>query len=111
MTPDRRGLLSAGFGVTAALAFRANGVTTSAQAGPSDGPPVSGELSVETNVRAAAARDFGHIIHREPRAVLKPASSADIAGLMRWAGQRGLKVAARGRATRPMAVPWRKTAS
>ncbi|MEQ1408532.1 FAD-binding protein [Neorhizobium sp. Rsf11] len=45
---------------------------------------------------AEAADDFGHVVQRRPQAVLKAASVADIADLVRWAASRGLKVAARG---------------
>jgi cytokinin dehydrogenase len=61
-----------------------------------DLPKVHGEFSCEASLRAAAAEDFGHIIRGQPLAVLKPSSSADIAGVMQWAAHRGLKVAARG---------------
>ena len=91
MPSDRRMFLSAGLGVTAALA---SGLTTSAQA--VDRPPLPGNVSLEPEVRAATARDFGRLIHRQPRGVLRPASSADIVSLMRWAKGQGVKVAARG---------------
>ncbi|MEH2556984.1 cytokinin dehydrogenase [Bradyrhizobium algeriense] len=91
MPSDRRMFLSAGLGVTAALA---SGLTTSAQA--VDRPQLSGNVSLDPEVRAAAAHDFGRLIHRQPRGVLRPASGADIAGLMRWAKGEGVKVAARG---------------
>src|SRR5262249_1656541 len=60
-------------------------------------PRVDGEFSGEAQARAAAANDFGHIVHKQPWAVLKPASSADISSLMRWASKKELKVVARGR--------------
>jgi FAD/FMN-containing dehydrogenase len=94
MAPDRRTLLCAGLGATAALASRNNGAA--APENSRDRPSVSGEFNCELDVRAAAANDFGNIIHRQPQAVLRPASSADIASLMRWANDRRLKVAARG---------------
>ena len=96
MTPDRRTFLSAGFGVTAAVASRANGFMTAARAHPDSSLPTSGDLSSDPGVRGAAAQDFGRLVHKQPRAVFRPTSSADIASLMRWAGSRGLKVAARG---------------
>ena len=96
MPSDRRMFLSAGLGVTAALASRASGLTTSAQAVSSESPPFPGNVSLDPDVRAATAHDFGRLIHRQPRGVLKPASSADIASLMRWARSQGVKVAARG---------------
>jgi cytokinin dehydrogenase len=91
MPSDRRMFLSAGLGVTAALA---SGLTTSAQA--VDRPRLSGNVSLDPEVRAAAAHDFGRLIYRQPRGVLRPASAADIASLMRWAKGEGVKVAARG---------------
>ncbi len=75
MPSDRRMFLSAGLGVTAALA---SGLTTSAQAVSSESPPFPVNVSLDPDVRAAAAHDFGRLIHRQPRGVLKPASSADI---------------------------------
>jgi FAD/FMN-containing dehydrogenase len=96
MISDRRSFLSASIGVTAALASRTNGLTTPVRAGACDGPALSGDVNCDPGVRAAASHDFGRLVHKQPRAVLKPASSADIAGLMRWAGSEGVKVAARG---------------
>ena len=96
MSSDRRMFLSAGLGVTAALASCATGLTTAAQAVSSESPPLPGNVNPDPEVRAAAAHDFGRLIHRQPRGVLKPASSADIASLMRWAKAQGVKVAARG---------------
>ena len=96
MPSDRRMFLGAGLGVTAALASRASGLTTAAQAVSSESPPRPGNISFEPELRAAAAHDFGRLIHGQPRGVLKPASSADIASLMRWAKGQGVKVAARG---------------
>ncbi|ANW03597.1 FAD-binding protein [Bradyrhizobium icense] len=96
MPSDRRMFLGAGLGVTAALASHASGLTTSAQAASSDGPPLPANVHLEPEVRAAAAHDFGRLIHKQPRGVLRPASSADIASLMRWAKDRDVKVAARG---------------
>jgi cytokinin dehydrogenase len=96
MTPDRRTLLRAGFGATATLISGTEDMMAESQAGSCDSSGVSGKLNCEADIRAAAARDFGNIIRREPRAVLKPASTADIAGLMQWARKQGLKVAGRG---------------
>ncbi len=96
MTTDRRAFLSAGIGVAAAVASHANALAPLAHADPGEGPPFNGDFSSDPNVRAAAARDFGRLVHKQPRAVFRPASSADIAGLIRWARHRGLKTAARG---------------
>ena len=92
MTTDRRTFLGASLGATATIASCANGLMTSAQAEPAAAP----DLNSDPAVRGAAAHDFGGMIHKQPRAVFKPASSADIAQLMQWAGDRRLKVAARG---------------
>lgn len=96
MTISKRTLLRAGLTVSAALAARANGVAA-AKTDASEAPPICGELSHDRLVLDEAADDFGHMVHARPHAVLKPASVADIAGTMRWAGNRKLKVAARGR--------------
>lgn len=96
MPSDRRMFLSAGLGVTAALASRASGLATSAPAVSLESPPLPGNVSHDADARAATAHDFGRLIHRQPRGVLRPASGADIASLLRWAKGEGVKVAARG---------------
>jgi FAD/FMN-containing dehydrogenase len=96
VTINKRALLGAGLTVSAAIAAQAHRVTTAAKANACEMPSVGGEFRCDTHVLAGAAADFGHIIHRHPQAVFKPESVTDIAGLMRWAGSRGLKVAARG---------------
>ncbi|CAN7152859.1 FAD-binding protein [Rhizobium leguminosarum] len=88
MTTNKRTLLCAGLTATAALAAKATGLAAAAKAGVA--PSVAGDAVT------AAAEDFGHLIHRKPQAVLKPASAAGITELMPWAASRGLKVAARG---------------
>jgi cytokinin dehydrogenase len=96
MPSDRRMFLSAGLGVTAALASGASALAASAQAVSLESPSVPGNVSLDADVRSAAASDFGRLIHRQPRGVMKPASSDDIASLMRRAKTQGVKVAARG---------------
>ncbi|MEH2507310.1 cytokinin dehydrogenase [Bradyrhizobium sp. AZCC 1578] len=96
MPSDRRMFLGAGLGVTAALASRASALAASAQAVSADRPPLPANVRLEPEVRAAAAHDFGRLIHKQPRGVLRPASSADISSLMRWASGADVKVAARG---------------
>jgi FAD/FMN-containing dehydrogenase len=59
-------------------------------------PPFDGQLHFDEQSRAAAADDFGHIVHRMPEAVLNPASDQDVASVILWAGERGRKVAPRG---------------
>jgi cytokinin dehydrogenase len=61
-----------------------------------DLPALDGELTEDPIAREAAADDFGHLVHRLPGGVLRPGSVGDIAAMMRWAGEHGWKVAARG---------------
>jgi FAD/FMN-containing dehydrogenase len=93
MTPNRRTLLHAGVGVTATLASAAiAGQPSGTRDSQSPGPL----LASDAESRAAAAQDFGHIVDRRPRAVCKPATSGEVADIMRWAKDQGLKIAARG---------------
>ncbi len=100
MRTDRRHFLGATFGATAAVASGANGLMTAAQAAAGGAQLLDARVNAypsrDPAVRAAAADDFGRLIHKQPRAVLKAASGADIAALIRWAGSEGVKVAARG---------------
>jgi FAD/FMN-containing dehydrogenase len=96
MPSDRRLFLSAGLGVTAALASHASGLAASAQAVSLESPSLPGNVNLEADVRAAAARDFGGLVHRKPRGVVQPASIDDVASVLRWAKRQGAKVAARG---------------
>jgi cytokinin dehydrogenase len=57
---------------------------------------LSGTLLFGDAERQAAADDFGHIVHRMPVAVLRPGSVDDVVKLVRFANQRGVKVAMRG---------------
>ncbi|VIO79413.1 FAD-binding protein [Bradyrhizobium ivorense] len=114
MTTNRRALLGAGLCVTAAFASRAGLGAMPAQAPVQvqgcewpaasgelrqyacDWLPVAGALGDDGDDRAAASRDFGNIVQRPPRAVVKPASATDISSALRAAGRSGQKVAARG---------------
>lgn len=93
MNPSRRTLLCAGAGFAASAA----GVDGAANAGGRcDASTAEGAFGSDPEARAAAARDFGNILHKEPRVVLRPSTAAEIANALRWARERGLKVAARG---------------
>lgn len=72
--------------------------TTAASASgpPEDLPPLDGELRVDGTARSAAADDFGHMVRREPVAVLFPGSVSDIAAMLRYCRERGLAAAPRG---------------
>ena len=59
-------------------------------------PPLDGTLTVDPTALAAAADDFGHIIHRTPFAVLQPGSIEDVARMVRFARTEGLRIAMRG---------------
>lgn len=59
-------------------------------------PRLDGTLRVDATSLQQAADDFGHIVHRTPVAVLEPGSIEDIARVVRYARQHGLKVAMRG---------------
>jgi cytokinin dehydrogenase len=72
MAPDRRTFLSAGFGVTAAVASRTNGLMTAARSHAGETPSPSGDLNSDPNVRGAAAQDFDRLVHKQPRAVSDP---------------------------------------
>jgi cytokinin dehydrogenase len=92
----RRTALAGGLTCAAAFAAGAGDGPASAKDDRCPTLSVAGELNCNADVLDRAAVDFGHVVRKQPRAVLKPASVADIAAVTRWAGSRGLKVAARG---------------
>ena len=96
MTTDRRKFLNAGIRFTAAIASQSGDLITPALTEPDRASRPGGEVCWDPAARAAFASDFGRLITKQPRAVFRPESSADIARLMRWARDDGLKVAARG---------------
>src|SRR5215212_3060692 len=61
-----------------------------------DFPAFDGELLLDDASRATAADDFGHLVHRQPLAVLRPGSVNDVVNLVRFARRNDIKVAARG---------------
>src|SRR5215208_1960007 len=61
-----------------------------------DFPAFDGVLLLDDASRAAAADDFGHLVHRQPLAVLKPGSVNDVEKLVTFARRNSIKVAARG---------------
>lgn len=68
-----------------------------AYARPSKGfPEFDGVVVTDEASLNAAADDYGHIVHRKPMAVLKPKNSEDVAKMVKFAHQNGIKVAARG---------------
>ncbi|RZL86145.1 MAG: FAD-binding protein, partial [Variovorax sp.] len=55
-----------------------------------------GAMHLDERTRNAAANDFGHLVHRTPLAVVRPASAEDIAETIQWAASCGRRVAPRG---------------
>lgn len=59
-------------------------------------PAFDGVLLLDEASRTTAADDFGHLVHRQPLAVLRPGSVSDVVKLVRFAWRNNIKVAARG---------------
>ncbi len=59
-------------------------------------PRLDGELVTDASSLAEAADDFGHFIHRTPRAVLRPGSIRDVVEMVRYAKKYKIKIAMRG---------------
>jgi FAD/FMN-containing dehydrogenase len=58
-------------------------------------PPLDGSLVLPPNV-AGFTEDFGHLVHRQPQAVLIPGSVADIGRMVDYAKQHRIKIAVNG---------------
>lgn len=110
-TPSRRtllrtlagGVLVAGFDPTArvwAAADTGGAADSGSAAGGGSGvvpvPPLDGRLLLDPADLAPFADDFGHLVHRTPRAVLEPGSVKDIAVMIGFCARLGLPVAPRG---------------
>jgi FAD/FMN-containing dehydrogenase len=59
---------------------------------------LDGVLLLDDASGTTAADDFGHLVHRQPLAVLKPGSVDDVVKLVQFARRNDIKVAARGQA-------------
>jgi cytokinin dehydrogenase len=59
-------------------------------------PSFDGSLLTDGASLAAASDDFGHMVHRQPSAVLKPGSVNDVVEMVMFARRNRIKVAARG---------------
>jgi hypothetical protein len=101
---SRRGLLKGLFAASVVVGFDLTNRTWVTQASSSSSggdfsqlPPLDGTLVTDPASLAAVADDFGHMIHRTPVAVLRPGSVEDVAKLVRFARQHGIKVASRGK--------------
>lgn len=75
----------------------ASGGSGSGSAGDLDHvPPLDGTLLTDDASLAAAADDFGHIVHRTPVAVLRPGSVDDVVAMVRYCNRHQIAIAARG---------------
>lgn len=95
---SRRTLLAAGAAATV-VAFDPAGMGWLTEADADGGirvPGLDGELVVDAESRAEAADDYGHIVHDQPIAVLRPGSVRDVVRMVRFANRHGLTVAMRG---------------
>lgn len=59
-------------------------------------PPLDGVLYTDNTKLAAVSDDFGHIVHRQPIAVLEPGSISDIIRIIQFVRTYKIKIAARG---------------
>src|ERR1051326_4592084 len=57
---------------------------------------LSGQVLLDDASRDAVSTDFGRIIVRKPAAVVRPASSQDVANVIKFAASNGLSVSTRG---------------
>lgn len=102
MNPNRRDVLRMMAGAATTVlgaAALAEATPERVSATPRDQPrhpPLDGELRFDEATRAAAADDFGHIVHQTPNGVLLPGSAQDVATVVGWAGRRGRTVAPQG---------------
>ena len=98
---SRRALLKGIFATSVVVGFDLAGRSWVTQASTGGAfaqlPPLDGTLTTDPASLAAAADDFGHIIHRTPVAVLQPASVEDVVKLVRFAREHNIRVAGRGK--------------
>jgi cytokinin dehydrogenase len=98
---SRRSLLKGIFATSVVIGFDLVGrswVTQASTGGTfAELPPLDGTLTVDPASLAAAADDFGHIIHRTPVAILRPGSVEDVVKLVRFAREHNIRVAGRGK--------------
>ncbi|QNP74155.1 FAD-binding protein [Streptomyces roseirectus] len=97
-TPSRRTVLQGLAAGSAVVAFDpvARSWAATADPGLPQVPPLDGTLRTDAASLAAAAEDYGHIVHRTPAAVLSPGSVDDVVKMIRFCNAHGIKVAPRG---------------
>ncbi|HEX8345254.1 MAG TPA: FAD-binding protein [Actinoplanes sp.] len=61
-------------------------------------PPLDGELALDAGSRQAVATDLGNIVYHQPYAVLRPASTRDVAAMIRFCRAHRIPVSTRGQA-------------
>ena len=61
-------------------------------------PLIAGAVLDDAAAREERASDFGRMIHRVPQVVVRPASTADVAAVIRYARRAGVPVATRAEA-------------
>lgn len=61
-------------------------------------PALDGVLLTDPVSKRLAADDYGNVVHHEPAAVLRPVSVDDVVKIVRYAGERGIRVSMRGQA-------------
>ncbi len=102
MNTNRRAVLIAGLAAAASSAGVACGKAASTSNNPTVQPAaplpsgLDGEVRFDEATRAAAADDFGHIVHKTPVGVLLPGSDEDVAKTIRWGRLVRSKVAPQG---------------
>jgi len=57
---------------------------------------ISGVVLTDERAQEAVASDFGRLVVRKPKAVVRPASAADVASVLKFAARQSLRVATRG---------------
>jgi cytokinin dehydrogenase len=93
---DRRTTL-AGAAVVAFDPMTSQWLTSFAEnTGAVPSPRLDGELVTDDASLTEAATDYGHLVHRRPRAVLRPGSVSDVVTVVRFANEHGITVAVRG---------------
>jgi cytokinin dehydrogenase len=60
------------------------------------GREISGKVLTDDPAREAAATDFGRIVARKPQVVVRPASTEDVARVVKFAARNSLPLATRG---------------